>query len=113
MNPTDESNFAQGNYVLLHLETGSYRTRATISAVAGRLEPYGFVRIHRSVLVSRRWVEGIRSSRRGEQVLQLKGAKEFIVRRSYKKNLKSLAEQWLGCNTFLDDSREPRTAWLS
>lgn len=96
---------AQGNYVLLHLESGSYRMRRSISAVAEMLEPYGFVRIHRSILVNRRWVEGIRSSPAGEQVLQVKGAKEFIVTRSYKKNLKSLAELWLGCSAFPDDSR--------
>lgn len=91
---------AQGNYVLLQGEDGSRRLRGPISALAEKLEPYGFVRIHRSVMVNRRWVEEIRPSRTGEHVLRLKGGKEFTVTRSYKKNLRDLAELWLGSDTF-------------
>src|ERR1700723_1355908 len=43
---------AQGNYVLLHRDTSSYQLRDSISVVAEKLEPYGFIRIHRSVLVN-------------------------------------------------------------
>lgn len=92
---------AQGNWVLLQHEGGSCRHRGSISVLAEKLEPYGFVRIHRSVMVNRRWVEEILPSRTGGHVLQLKGGKEFRVTRSYRKNLKGLAALWLGTEAFL------------
>ena len=102
VNPGDiVSIVAQGNYVLLQRESGSYLLRESISGIAEKLEPYGFVRIHRSALVNRSWVEEIQPYRTGEYRLRLKGGKEFMVTRTYKKNLKSLAELWLGNGSFL------------
>lgn len=92
---------AQGNHVLLQCQSGSYRLCGSISAAAEELETYGFVRIHRSVLVNRSWVLEIRVSRTGGYVLRLRNGKEFTITRTYKKNLKSLAEVWLGNDTFL------------
>jgi DNA-binding LytR/AlgR family response regulator len=93
---------AQDNYVLLQLERGSYCLREPISTVAEKLEPYGFLRIHRSVLVNRSWVEEIRPDPTGEYVLRVKGGREFTVTRTYKNNLKLLAELWLGNETFVE-----------
>ncbi len=87
---------AQGNYVLLQRDAGSYCLRESISLLAGRLEPYGFVRIHRSALVNRYWVEEVSPYLTGEYLLHLRGGRELKVSRSYKKNLRSLAELWLG-----------------
>ena len=50
---------AQGNYVLLQCESVSYVLHESITAMQEQLEPYGFVRIHRSVMVNRSWVEEI------------------------------------------------------
>jgi two-component system LytT family response regulator len=94
---------AEGNYVLLQSDSTSFLLRETISAVSERLEPYGFVRIHRSVLVNPSFVEEIRPYSTGEYGLRLKGGKEYTVTRTYKKNLKSLAEFWLGVNAFSSD----------
>ncbi len=87
---------AQGNYVLLQRESGSYCLRDSISAMAEKLESYGFVRIHRSALVNRVWVEEIRPDTSGECAVRLKCGKQFTVSRTYKKNLRLLAELWLG-----------------
>lgn len=97
---------AEGNYVLFLREGGSHFLRESISVVAKELNPYGFVRIHRSVLVNASFVEEIRPWPTGEYALRLKGGKEFTVTRTYKKNLKSLAEFWVGTERFLD-SIEP------
>src|SRR5258708_5692914 len=43
---------AQGNYVLLRRMSGSDLLRDSMSSVAERLHPYGFVRIHRSVPIN-------------------------------------------------------------
>jgi two-component system LytT family response regulator len=92
---------AEGNYVLLKKESGSYLLRESISEMGSKLGPYGFIRIHRSVLVNASFVEEIRSFPTGEYGLRIRGGNEYTVGRSYKKNLKSLAEFWFGTDTFL------------
>jgi two-component system, LytTR family, response regulator len=92
---------AQGNYVLLQRLSGSYLLRESITSVAQKLEPYGFIRIHGSVLVNTAFVEEIHPWTTGEYVLRLKGGKELAVSRTYKKNLSSLAQFWVGSNGFL------------
>jgi two-component system LytT family response regulator len=91
---------AEGNYVLLQRNSSSYLLRESISALEKKLDPYGFIRIHRSILVNAAFVEEIRPYSTGEYGLRVKGGKEFTVTRTYKKNLKSLAEFWLGTGTF-------------
>ena len=94
---------AEGNYVLLQRETGSYLLRESISSIAEKLKPYGFVRIHRSLLVNAASVQEIRPCVSGEYSLRVKGGKEYTVTRTYKRNLKSLAHFWIGAGTFLAD----------
>ncbi len=94
---------AEGNYVSLQRNGSSYLLRESISVVAKKLEPQGFIRIHRSILVNTAFVEEIRPFSTGEYGLRVKGGKEFTVTRTYKKNLKSLAEFWIGAGTFFPD----------
>jgi two-component system LytT family response regulator len=92
---------AQGNYVLLQRQSGSYLLRESISAVAEKLKPHGFIRIHRSVLVNTSFVEEIQPWNTGEYVLRIKGGKEFTVSRTYKNNLRSITKFWVGTETFV------------
>lgn len=94
---------AEGNYVSLQRNAGSHLLRESISVVAERLEPHGFIRIHRSVLVNTSFVEEIRPYPTGEYGLRVKGGKEYTVTRTYKNNLKSLAEFWIGTGAFFLD----------
>jgi two-component system, LytTR family, response regulator len=94
---------AQGNYVLLQRETGSDLLRESISTLAEKLKAYGFVRIHRSVLVNASFVKEIRPCATGEYQLGMRDGKEYTVTRTYKKNLKRLAAFWVGTGTFLTD----------
>ena len=94
---------AEGNYVLLQQEAGSYLLRESISTIAENLKPYGFVRIHRSVLVNASFVQEIRPCATGEYELRVRGGKEYTVTRTYKKNLRALARFWMGTGTFLAD----------
>jgi hypothetical protein len=73
---------AHGNYVSLERESGLYR-------------------LHEPIFKS--WAEQIRTDATGKCRLRLKGGKELTVTRRYKKNMKSLAELWLG-----QDSRRRR-----
>jgi two-component system LytT family response regulator len=92
---------AQGSYVLLQRGSGSYLLRESISGMADKLEPYGFIRIHRSVLVNMSFVEEIQPWVTGEYGLRLKGGREYKVTRTYKGNLRSLADVWIGTDSFL------------
>jgi len=74
---------AEGNYVLLQADAGSYLLRVSISSIAGKLRPYGFLRIHRSVLVNASFVEELQPLPTGEYTLRIKGGKEYTVTRTY------------------------------
>lgn len=87
---------AEGNYVLLVRSHGSHLVRGCISALAQKLLPYGFVQIHRGVLVNSSWVHGIHPRATGDYVLCTRGGKEYPVSRTYKQNLRSLAPLWIG-----------------
>jgi two-component system LytT family response regulator len=93
---------AQGNYVLFHRTCDSYLLRESISVIADKLKHYGFIRIHRSVLVNSSFVEQIQPWLTGEYGLRIKGGKEYTVTRTYKNNLKALATAWIGTDRFLD-----------
>lgn len=87
---------AEGNYVLLVRSAGSHLVRGCISTLAEKLLPYGFVQIHRCVLVNSSWVQGIHPRSTGDYVLCTRGGKEYPVSRTYKQNLRSLAPLWIG-----------------
>jgi DNA-binding LytR/AlgR family response regulator len=87
---------AEGNYVLLQLRPNSYLVREPLSSVAEKLKPYGFIRIHRSVVVNISAVEEIQPVSTGEYKLRVKGGKEYLVTRTYKHNLRDLTQLWVG-----------------
>ena len=91
---------AEGNYALLEKQSGSYLLRESISVLAERLKPHGFIRIHRSMLVNTSFVEEIRPWSTGEYVLRIKGGRELTVSRMYKNNLRSIAQLWIGTDAF-------------
>ena len=93
---------AEGNYVLLRRATDSYLLRESISTMAEKLEAYGFIRVHRSVLVNASSVEEIHPGTSGEYMLRIAGGRHYMVSRTYKNNLKSLAHSWIGTDTFVD-----------
>jgi two-component system LytT family response regulator len=92
---------AEGNYVSLQRESDSYLLRESISRVAEKLKPYGFIRIHRSALVNTTFVAEIKPYSTGKCGLRVKGGKEYAVTSAYKKNLKPLTEFRIGNGAFL------------
>lgn len=92
---------ANGNYVLLQQKVGSYLLRQTMAEIAEKLEPEGFIRIHRSVLVNAAQVESIHSGVGSDCLLRTKTGKEFHVTRTYRANLRHLAQLWSGSEAFL------------
>jgi DNA-binding LytR/AlgR family response regulator len=87
---------AEGNYVSLRPRTNPYLVHESLSSMAEKLKPYGFIRIHRSVVVNISAVEEIQPLSTGEYRLRVKGGKEYLVTRTYKHNLRDLAQLWVG-----------------
>lgn len=92
---------AEGNYVLLRREKGADLLRESISMIAEKLKPFGFIRIHRSALVNASFVRDIRPCPTGEYQLRLRDGREYTVTRTYKGNLSGLAAFWIGTGTFV------------
>jgi DNA-binding LytR/AlgR family response regulator len=87
---------AEGNYVSLRHQRNPYLLHESLSSMAEKLKPYGFIRIHRSVVVNISAVEEIQPLPTGEYRLRVKGGKEYLVTRTYKDNLRDLAQLWVG-----------------
>jgi len=86
---------AQGNYVLVRRD----RIPSCFGAPSPswpKAEPCGFIRIHRSVLVNTSHVQEIEPWTPGGYLLRIRGGKEYTVSRTYKGNLKSIADFRMG-----------------
>jgi DNA-binding LytR/AlgR family response regulator len=91
---------AEANYASLRYQAGAYLLRESLSSIAVKLKPYGFIQIHRSVLVNVSLVDEIWPSSTGEYRLRIRNGKEYVVTRRYKDNLRDLAYVWLGSERF-------------
>jgi DNA-binding LytR/AlgR family response regulator len=87
---------AEGNYVSLQHRPNPHLVHESLSSMAEKLKPYGFIRIHRSVVVNISAVEEIQPLPTGEYRLRVKGGKKYLVTRTYKHNLRDLAQLWAG-----------------
>jgi DNA-binding LytR/AlgR family response regulator len=87
---------ASGNYVSLLHTSGSYLIREPIVRIEEKLSPYGFVRIHRGILVNAAFVKEFMRASGGEYLIRMTSGKEYTVSRTYKGNLRLFAESWLG-----------------
>ena len=87
---------AEGNYISLRHRTNPYLLRESLSSMEEKLKPYGFLRLNRSVIVNISAVEEIQPLPTGEYRLRVKGGKEYLVTRTYKHNLRDLAQLWVG-----------------
>jgi DNA-binding LytR/AlgR family response regulator len=91
---------AEGNYVSLQHRPNPCLLRESLSSMAEKLRPYGFIRIHRSVIVNISAVEEIQPLPTGEYRLRVKGGKDYLVTRLYKDHLRDLAQLWVGSERF-------------
>jgi len=91
---------AEGNYISLRHRTNTYLVRESLSFMAEKLKPYGFVRVARSIVVNISAVEEIQPLSTGEYRLRVKGGQEYLGTRTYKHNLRDLAQLWVGSERF-------------
>ena len=85
---------------MLRHPPNTYLLRESLYSIAEKLKPYGFIRIHRSVVVNISAVEEIQPLPTGEYRLRVKGGKNYLVTRLYKDHLRDLAQLWVGSERF-------------
>ncbi|MBJ7312772.1 LytR/AlgR family response regulator transcription factor [Rugamonas sp. CCM 8940] len=79
-----------GNYVELHLAARRVLHRTTITAIAARLSAQDFVRVHRTALVRRSAIAGLRSESDGSYTLRLAQGDSVRVSTSYLKQVQAM-----------------------
>jgi two-component system LytT family response regulator len=75
---------AAGDYVALHAGKSTHLIRETLDGLGQRLDPAVFARIHRSIIVSRKHIDQLRSLRNSDASLRLLNGTELRVSRRYR-----------------------------
>ncbi len=83
---------SEGNYINVHTTEGSsYLVRETISGVEAKLNPHDFMRIHRTVIVAKRFVKNFATSTANDyDAIILHDGTELPLSRSYRENVLNL-----------------------
>ena len=75
---------AAGDYVALHVNKTTHLIRDTLDGLSQRLDPAVFVRIHRSIIVSRKHIDQLRTLRNSDASLRLLNGTELRVSRRFR-----------------------------
>ena len=82
-----------GNYTQIHLLDGSsFMHRATMTEMETQLDPAQFLRIHRSIIVRRKSVLEMRTSEKGDYIIELKCGKKLHLSRRHKEKFNALID---------------------
>ena len=79
---------ASGNYVNLYVGKRAYPLRETMIGIEQRLEPHGFLRVHRSAIVNLERIKALVPGEAGDGAVQLQDEQEVPVSGRYRKALR-------------------------
>lgn len=82
---------AERDYVRLHLEDRSYLLLQTIAGLESRLDPARFIRIHRSTILRRDRIRGLRHEGLGVWSAELDNGETLRIGRTYLRKVKAMA----------------------
>jgi two-component system, LytTR family, response regulator AlgR len=82
---------AERDYVRLHVGTGSYLLLQTIAGLEARLDPEQFIRIHRSTILRRDMIRGLRHEGLGVWCVELEDGQDLRIGRTYLRRVKAMA----------------------
>lgn len=82
---------AERDYVRLHVDDTSYLLLQTISGLAERLDPEHFLRIHRSMILRRDGITGLRHEGLGVWCAETDCGESLRIGRTYLPNVKKMA----------------------
>jgi len=78
---------AEGNYVRLSTATETHLLRETMAHLEERLDPRGFLRVHRSFIVNLKYVKEVRREGNGDSVVIMDSGHKVALGRSYRASL--------------------------
>lgn len=78
---------AAGNYVTLYLEGIKHLYRITMNDLEQQLPPREFLRIHRSIIVNKRYVKSTRYLSKNEYAFKLKNDIKLVSGRAYREKI--------------------------
>jgi two-component system LytT family response regulator len=84
---------AAGVYVTVHSNGEQFLYRAGLGAVASRLDPFRFVRIHRSHIVNVRSIASLERRSHGEFEVTLKTGTQLMMSRTYRAEVEEILGQ--------------------
>ncbi len=84
---------SSGNYVELFTEGKKYLFRATMNTVEGELDLSTFLRVHRSVILNKHYIQSCTYMGNSEYKLLLKTGSEVVSGRSYKEKIITFLNQ--------------------
>ena len=82
---------AERDYVRLHVEDRSYLLLQTIAGLEKRLDPARFIRIHRSTILRRDRIRGLRHEGLGVWCAELDTGEALRIGRTYLSKVKAMA----------------------
>lgn len=82
---------AERDYVRLHVGSGSYLLLQTIAGLEARLDPEQFIRIHRSTILRRDMIRGLRHEGLGVWCVELEDGEDLRIGRTYLRRVKAMA----------------------
>ncbi len=82
---------AERDYVRLHVGSGSYLLLQTIAGLEARLDPEKFIRIHRSTILRRDMIRGLRHEGLGVWCVELDEDQDLRIGRTYLRRVKAMA----------------------
>ena len=82
---------AERDYVRLHVGERSYLLLQTIAGLEAKLDPEEFIRIHRSTILRRGAIRGLRHEGLGVWAAELEGGGALRIGRTYLRKVKSMA----------------------
>ena len=78
---------AEGNYISLLTEDRKHLYRSTMNSLEEGLNPEHFLRIHRSFILNKRYIQKCVYTNNNEYKFHMKNSKVFISGRAYKENI--------------------------
>lgn len=95
--PTDiDSVVAKRNYVVIHARGKIYSTRWTMKDAEAALEPFSFVRVHRSILLNLAHVRTIERTSPGRYLFTLNDGQQLASGRNYSRQMRELLSNPVG-----------------
>jgi two-component system LytT family response regulator len=84
---------ASGAYVTVHSKGDAFLYRAGLAVVANRLDPFRFVRMHRSHIVNVRSIDTLERRSHGEFEVTLKTGTKLMMSRTYRAEVEAILGQ--------------------